>query len=79
MHPQQVCRQHQAEWCTLEGRDAIQRDMDSLERWAYVSIMKFNNAKCKVLHMVQCSLKHRLGREWLESNPQEDVGVSFDE
>jgi len=66
----------------LEDREAIQRDLDRLERGAQANLMKFNKAKCKVLHLNQGNpkYKYQLGGEWLESSlDKKDLKVSVDE
>ena len=61
-----------------EGQDVIQRHLDKRERWAWESLMRFNKAKCKVLHMGRGSPRYqnRLGGGGTGSSPTEkDLGV----
>nr|XP_009671740.1 PREDICTED: protocadherin-9-like [Struthio camelus australis] len=59
----------------LEGRAAIQRNIDRLEEWAKRNSMKFNKEKYHVLHLRSKNplRQHRLGPDCLGSSFAENV------
>ena len=67
VHPQQVCS-NDTNICgvvdTLDAQDVIQRDLDRVQQWAQVKLMRFNKAKCKVLHLGHGNLFYQYKLTW---------------
>ena len=53
---------------TPGGQEVIQRDLDRLEQWAQLNIMRFNRPKCKILYLGDSNphYQHKLGDERIE-------------
>ena len=58
---------------TTEGRDAIQKDLNRLEKWVPVNQIRLSKATCKVLYLTWGNLRYvyRLGEELIESKSLE--------
>ncbi|PKU46335.1 rna-directed dna polymerase from mobile element jockey-like [Limosa lapponica baueri] len=66
---------------SLEGQEALQRDLGRLKHRVMIDGMKFRKSKCQILHLVWSNARHKckLGEECLESSPAErDLGVLVD-
>jgi len=66
---------------TPEGWDATQMNLDRLEQWAQVNLVRFNKSKCKTLHLGQDNphYQYKLGDDRIKSSSAKKyLGVLVD-
>ncbi|GAB0204298.1 mitochondrial enolase superfamily member 1 [Grus japonensis] len=66
---------------SIEGGEALQRDLDRLENWATTNRMRFNKGKCRIPHLGRGNpgYTYRLGNETLEtSHTERNMAVLVD-
>ncbi|KAJ7417027.1 hypothetical protein BTVI_34004 [Pitangus sulphuratus] len=64
---------------TPEDCVAIQWDLDRMDNWMERNLMRFNNSKCRELHLGRIKYQYRLGADPLEnSSAEKDLGVLVD-
>ena len=59
----------------------VQRDLDRIKQWAQMNFMRFNKAKCEVLHLDHGNphYQYKLGDVRIEHSPDgKDLGVLVD-
>jgi len=56
---------------SLEGQEALQRDLNRLQHWAMINGVKFYRSICQTLHLGQSNARHKskFREVWLESSP----------
>ncbi|KAJ7421298.1 RNA-directed DNA polymerase from mobile element jockey-like protein [Willisornis vidua] len=60
-----------------EGRDAILRDLDRLEQWPSVNLMKFNKAKSCTLEWSVPSISTEWGMKGLSCSVEDDLRINI--
>ncbi|KAJ7411543.1 hypothetical protein WISP_102397 [Willisornis vidua] len=62
--------------CLLEGRRALQRDLDRLDQLAKANSVRFSKVRCQVLHLGHNNpMQHYRQSAWETAQMKKDLGV----
>jgi len=77
-----VTNKKNSKWAGFDGREALQRDLMEVQKWAEKWKMEFNVGKCKMMHIGRKNPKnvYSMGGTELETTSAErDLGVTIDD